>query len=405
MTGRPLFCSSRRTLLFCLLVYGCLSAFTMQPAAAQQESQAENAATSVNEKANLSNHVKSSQPDRETGKKKRESRGALVIAPLPIVSPALGSGFTPVVAYIFPLQTSDKISPPSVIGAAGLITDNGSRGIALGGEFYFKQNRFQTTAIYLRGNLNYDLYGLGAGTWQSRLPLKQTGQAFFGEFLRRIGWNFFLGPRFLTGSSLITIRNVNSDNSSVPPDVGLNTALTALGFRLERDTRPNRFYPTKGSLLDFRADFFAQVLGSKYSFQSYQLTFNKYVSLSPKQVLAYNAYGCITGGQPPFYGNCRYGTNNELRGYVAGRYLDRYMLATQLEYRLALPKRFGVVAFGGVGEVIPGGNQPFRVTNFLPSAGGGVRFEMSKKYHVNLRIDVAQGRDSNTWSIGVGEAF
>jgi len=27
---------------------------------------------------------------------------------------------------------------------------------------------------------------------------------------------------------------------------------------------------------------------------------------------------CGTGGEPPFYGNCIYGMNNELRGYQAG---------------------------------------------------------------------------------------
>jgi hypothetical protein len=76
-----------------------------------------------------------------------------------------------------------------------------------------------------------------------------------------------------------------------------------------------------------------------------------------------------------------------------------------MEYRLALPKRFGLVGFGGMGAIVPGGNQPFRTKNFLPSGGGGVRFELSKKYHVNLRVDFAQGKDSHTWSVGVGEAF
>jgi len=237
------------------------------------------------------------------------------------------------------------------------------------------------------------------------LPLNQTGQALFAEFLRRLGWKFFLGPRFFWGSSLITIRLADPGTVPVPPDVGLHTSLTAVGLRLQRDTRPNRFYPTSGTLLDFTSDFFSRGLGSKYSFQSYKFTFNKYWSVAKKQVLAYNGFACLTGGQPPFYGNCVYGTNNELRGYVAGRYLDRYMVATQLEYRLALPKRFGVVGFGGLGEVVPGGDQPFRTKNFLPSGGGGARFELSKKYHVNLRVDFAQGEDSHTWSIGVLEAF
>jgi outer membrane protein assembly factor BamA len=272
----------------------------------------------------------------------------------------LGAGIVPVVAYIFPLKRSDKVSPRSLVGAVGLVTDNGTRSFILGGELFFKQITYKMTSIYARGNLNYNLYGLGAGTASAQLPLNQTGQAVFAEFLRRLPWKFFLGPRLFCGSSLITVRAAGSGIGPFPPDIELNTALTAIGFRLQRDTRPNRFYPTGGALLDFTADFFSQGLGSKYSFQSYKLTINKYWSLSKHQVLAYNGFGCATGGQPPFYGNCIYGTNSELRGYVAGRYLGRYMVATQLEYRLTLPKRFGVVVFGGLGEVVPGGDQPFR---------------------------------------------
>jgi outer membrane protein assembly factor BamA len=181
--------------------------------------------------------------------------------------------------------------------------------------------------------------------------------------------------------------------------------LTALGFRVNRDNRPNRFYPEGGSLFDFTADFFSEKLGSRYSFQSYKANFSKYAKIGDSQVIAYNLFGCVTSGDPPFYGNCVYGTNNELRGYTAGRYLDRYMFAAQLEYRLSLRNRLGAVAFGGIGEVIPGGSQPFRTANFLPSFGGGGRFELSKKYHVNLRADIAQGRGSHTWSMGIGEAF
>jgi hypothetical protein len=338
-------------------------------------------------------------------KKGHQERGAFVAAPLPISSPALGSGIVPVLAYIFSVSTSDKISPVSVVGAVGLVTDNGSRAIALGGEVYFKQNSYRTSAIYARGNLNYNLYGLGSGDSQPKLPFKQTGQVVFAEFLRRTWWKLFLGPRFLWGSSLITLRPNNVGAVPLPPDLGLDTNLTAIGFRLTRDTSPNRFYPTAGTFLDFTADFFSEGLGSKYSFQKYKFNFSKYWRLTQNQVLASGSFACFTGGEPPFYGNCIYGTDSQLRGYTAGRYLDRGMFGTQLEYRLTLPKRFGLVGFGGLAEVIPGGNQPFRTKNFLPSGGGGARFELSKKHHVNLRVDLAQGKDSHTWSVGVGEAF
>ncbi len=347
-----------------------------------------------------------SKPEKKK-KKKKDRRGAIVLAPLPIVSPAIGAGIIPFVGYIFPFSKNDKISPPSTIGAAGLITDGGSSGFALGGQLFMKENTYAVTSLYFHGNLDYSLYGIGtaAGNEGLKLPLDQTGQLFFGEALRRIPWQFFIGPRFWTGDSIVTIRPSSGETPVPPPDVGLHTTLRALGLRLARDTRPNHFYPTAGMFLQFTSDFFAKPLGSKYTFQSYRFTFNKYGSIRKNQVLAYNLFVCGTGGDPPFYGNCVYGTNNELRGYEAGRYIDRYMIATQVEYRLSLPKKFGLAAFGGIGEVVPGGKEIFRINNFLPSIGGGPRYELSSKYHVNLRADFARGKGSWTWSMGVGEAF
>jgi hypothetical protein len=345
--------------------------------------------------------------EKKKGKKKNPSRGSIVVAPLPASSPAIGSGIIPVLGYIFPFSKKDKVSPPSTVGVAGLITDNGSRGFAVGGQLFLKENTYEITAGFVRGNVNYNIYGNGIAA-NLKLPLKQTGDAVLGEFLRRVGRRFFVGPRFISGRSVITLQPSSINGVPIPADLGIHTNLNAIGARLTRDTRPNHFYPVSGTFFSFTSDFFSQALNSKYSFQSYRTQFDKYWSLSKKQVIAYDGYFCATGGKPPFYGNCIYGTNNELRGYTAGRYFTRYMLATQLEYRLVLPKRFGLVAFGGVGGVIPGGNQLFqRVQNshFLPGGGGGLRFELSKQYHVNLRADIAQGRDGHTFGMGVGEAF
>jgi hypothetical protein len=344
--------------------------------------------------------------EASAGKKKR-FRGDFVVAPMPISSPALGSGVIPVVGYIFPLSKSDSVSPPSVIGAAGLITDNGSRAFAVGGQLFLARDTYRTTAMFFQGNLNYNLYGIGAkaGNAGVKLPLTQDGSVFLGEFLRRLKWNFLVGPRVLTGHSVVTVRPGASVSIPPPADSGLSTSLTALGLSVQRDTRLNRFYPTTGTLFEFTSDFFAEAFGSKYSFQSYRVTFNKYGSLSKNQVLAYNAFFCAVGGQPPFYGNCIYGTKNELRGYEAGRYLDRYMFATQLEYRRVLPMRLGVVAFGGIGGVAPGGGQFFRSNEMLPAGGAGLRFMLSKSYHVNLRADLAAGKNEHTFSMGVSEAF
>jgi outer membrane protein assembly factor BamA len=322
------------------------------------------------------------------------------------VSPAIGKGFVPVLGYIFPFSKNDKVSPPSTVGALGVLTDNGTRGWGVGMDLYIKQNTYEITSFFGKGNVNYNLYGSGLFDGL-KLPLVQTGQLFRGEVLRRLWWKIFVGPRFWIGKSFVTLAPNSIPNlPPLPPGFGIQNDMRALGVRMIRDTRRNQFFPTAGEKLEFTSDFFMQSLGSKYSFQAYRLTFNQYYSLSKNQVLAYDLFGCATSGQPPFYGNCIYGSSNELRGYTAGKYFDRYMFGAQVEYRLTLPYGIGLAGFTGIGEVIPGSSQVlFRNNHFLPDVGGGPRYELSRKYHVDLRADFARGRDSWTWSMGIGEAF
>lgn len=388
--------------------YGFAQDAPVPPPLVDSNSVKESAQQTTNPSGQTKAEEQTQSPEQEkTKKEKKQHRGSILLAPLPIVSPAIGSGFVPVVGYIFPFSKNDKVSPPSTIGASGLLTNNGTRAWAFGGQLFLKEDTYEVTAGYGRGNLNYNLYGIGipAGNADLKLPLTQTGHILFAEVDRRIAWRIFVGPRFSDGSSFITINPHGANVPPIPPDVGIQTALRSLGVRIVRDTRPNHFYPLSGSKLEFTGDFFSQALGSKYSFQHYILTWDQYFSLGKNQVLAYDLYACNTGGSPPFYGNCIYGASNELRGYVAGRYLDRHMYAGQAEYRLSLPWRLGVAGFMGIGEVVPGPSQILRSNHLLPDIGGGPRFVLSPKYHVNLRTDFARGKNSWTWSMGVGEAF
>jgi hypothetical protein len=94
--------------------------------------------------------------------------------------------------------------------------------------------------------------------------------------------------------------------------------------------------------------------------------------------------GCSANGSVPFYDLCLFGFNNDLRGYTTGEFQHRRMFATQGEYRLELPKRLGLVAFGGVGGTARRWNE-FRSDQLLPAAGAGLRFTLDKKNHINYR--------------------
>ena len=339
-------------------------------------------------------------------KPKKEKRGSLVIAPIPISSPAFGSGLLLITGYVFKLNETDKISPPSWLGGAGAFTNNGTRALALGGRLYLKENKYQTTLAVAKGRANLDFFGIGRIPGRSAIsvPLSMDGTIFFGEFMRNIGGNLFIGPRYQYRRLGARIDGLVPPGGFEVPDIDRKSNSAALGVHIQRDRRDSTFYPTRGTLIDFTADFFDQVWGSRREYQTYKVAYNGFREVTNRQILAYRAMACSANGSVPFYDLCLYGFNSDLRGYTTGEFQNRRMFAAQAEYRVELRKRLGVVAFGGLGGVARKWGD-FRSDQLLPAAGAGLRFNLDKKNHINYRIDLGFGREGPTVSIGVGEAF
>jgi outer membrane translocation and assembly module TamA len=74
----------------------------------------------------------------------------------------------------------------------------------------------------------------------------------------------------------------------------------------------------------------------------------------------------------------------------------------QAEYRRILYKRLGGVLFAGAGSVFgtPGESLVWR-----PNAGLGLRFQLSKKQKLNVRLDYGFGVRSQGFYLTFGEAF
>ena len=391
-TGRPLLKWALLVLLF------AMSSLTSSSRALGQSE-----AAPKDDETNPADKKADPQDDQN---KKSEKRGSLIIAPIPISSPAFGSGLLIISGYVFKLNESDQKSPPSWLGGSGIFTNNGSRGLALGGRLYLQENKYQTTFAVVKGRANLDFFGIGRipGRSPISVPLRMEGSIFFGEVMRNVGRNIFIGPRYQFRKLTAGIDGPATPGGFEVPAIDLKSNSAAVGFHLQRDRRNSTFYPTKGNLLDFTADFFDQLWGSRREYQSYKVAYNGFRAITNKQTLAYRAMVCSANGSVPFYDLCLFGYNSDLRGYTTGQFQNRRMFATQAEYRIELPKRLGLVAFGGVGGTGRRWNE-FRSDQLLPAAGAGLRFNLDKKNHINYRIDFAFGREGRTISIGLGEAF
>jgi len=365
-------------------------------------------------------------PARRADAPASEKGGTWLVVPIPISSPAIGSGLEWAAVRIFPFNKKDKVSPPSVVGLGGLFTNNGSLAIAFGGKLYLKEDKYRVTTALGTATINADIYGVGeaAGTNGVFIPLTNKGGGFFGEFLYRLRKNMYVGARGQYRNLTLSLDQEKLDDSDItaqpPEEVAkvidqlreqlLKQQTVSIGPRFQWDTRDSTFYPKTGLLMDMAADFFAEGLGSKFTYQYYKFGFNKYSKIDDYQVFAFRGMGCAAAGdRVPIYDLCLFGASNDLRGYAAGRYQDRRMFAIQAEYRLMLPVknfmgRFGIVAFGGFGAVSPTFSD-IGWDDLLPAGGGGIRFRLSQKYPVNFRVDYGIGKVGHTLSVGVAEAF
>ena len=346
------------------------------------------------------------EQDTTSTQPKKPKRGQLIIAPIPITSPAVGRGLVLAVGYVFKLNQEDEKSPPSTVGVVGALTSSGTRGGGVGGRLYFGENKYQTTFVIAKGRVDVDFYGIGRipGKEAIKVPIRGGGTVFFGEFMRNVWKDIFVGPRYQHRKIYTRLDGPQTPGGFEIPPIDLQSTTVALGFHIQRDKRDSTFYPTKGSLFDATGDFFDESLGSKRQYQNYKVEYNVYREVGNKQVLAYRGMICSANQSVPFYDLCLFGTNSDLRGYTGGQFQNRRMFATQAEYRRELKGRLGVVAFGGVGGIANRWNA-FRSDELLPAAGAGLRFKLDKKNHINYRVDFAVGREGRTLSIGVGEAF
>lgn len=285
----------------------------------------------------------------------------------------------------------------------------GSDGYILAGSqrtFLF-EDRFRLDGVFGYFNVNVPLYGIGydAGRRAEYINLDEIGFGFRPEFLIRVSEHLYMGIRYRLMKMKVESTGETSSGGLVPvPEQPVDFRSSGLGFVLDLDSTDSEFNPYEGDDLEITSLVDTQALGSDLKYQTLDIRYDHFEQIASSQVLAFRASGCYAHGEVPFYDLCLYGFDNNLRGYVAGQYRDKAMLTAQVEYRARLWKRWGLVAFGGVGAIAPDIDE-FDLDQLLPSVGTGIRYMVSGKQRINLGADIAVGRESYAFYFRVGEAF
>ncbi len=337
-------------------------------------------------------------PDiREDESKLKLQKGNFVVVPIPISNPTLDTGLVAGAANFYG-QTEEqrKTQPASVTAVAAMYTSNDSRAAAVVQQNYWRNDRWRFTGVLGAADLRLSLIAPDEESGSGSVDWRINGAFFLSRLSRRITGDWY-------GGAFVRVINAGQGLEFGGESTGFNTddvRSVGIGLTAEFDSRDLPINTYSGRQFKIDALFNDEAIGSNETYQSYEVSFKSFHEVFGSAVLAWELRGCQREGTVPLWDSCII----KLRGFSATDYLGKVSYSGQAELRWRLSKRWGIVAFGGAGEVAQSFSG-FRDRESIPSYGAGVRFSVLPAKRVNMRLDYAKSRDSDAIHFSVGEAF
>ena len=350
------------------------------------------------------NSISRAVPAEEEPSAPAKSTRDLLIAPVPLSNPATGTGLAVGVIGFY----NPNNAPQQWISAGGIIyTSRGTKGIGAFQSMSFDQDRLRFTASLSYIDNRNDYYGIGsaAGDRGERSRIDGAQLNLDLQALMRMFPHGYAGVRYRLRTTDASVQVETEASTPVPPAGELNSTMSAIGPSIVYDTRDSATQPRRGVMISANWLFGLPALGDSYAHDKLQAAANAYLPIGTGTVVAVRGALCAAGGDAPYYDLCLFGTNNDLRGYLTGRYRDKASWAAQVEWRQRIKGRWGAVAFAGVGGIARSAGAIIDDGNLLPAGGVGLRYRPFRSNDVQLRVDLAAGKNDHAVYVGIAEAF
>lgn len=326
----------------------------------------------------------------------------------PVIARSIETGFSFGVAAstTFHLSKNDTATRTSNLQALALYSVKKQFIAAIAGAQYTKDERYIFNEAISYSSFPDKFWGIGNNTPSSNEEAYSFQQYYINlQASKNIGHHFFVGS-LLEVQHLMKVDYIKGGLFDIENVAGRNPYFIAgLGFSLSYDDRTNAFSPNKGLFAQLYFNHFDKYLGADFIYSNLVIDLRKYLPIK-KNVLAFQLYYSGNfGDQIPIRSLATLGGSNRMRGFYDGRYRDEQSLMVQSELRLPVYKRFGAVAFGGVGDVSKNINS-FSTTDLKYSYGAGLRFAVNKTEKLNIRVDYGFSSNGNSGLyFQLGEAF
>lgn len=325
--------------------------------------------------------------------------------PGPFYNPDLkfGIGFSAAGLYKVDDSKEAKISTLTINGYG---SSNASFGVIIDNKMLLNGDRQRFFILTELSSTRESYYGTGydqVTNDNNRAAFTLEEVSVQPRYFQLIAEHLYLGAGF--DFSAQTAKSVSTENEPAfnPHDDLEDRRSSGVTAHVSYDSRDFINNPYRGALLELDIAMYRKALGSQDDFETYGINYSLYHSLATLPgILAFQAKAQFSSGDVPWTMMARMGGANNLRGYLNSRYRARNMMLSQVEYRMPLVGRHGMVFWTGAGTVANNASD-LSTSQLLPTIGVGYRFEV--KQRTNLRLDFGVGKGDSGFYFNVNEAF
>ncbi|MFD1062683.1 BamA/TamA family outer membrane protein [Winogradskyella litorisediminis] len=332
-----------------------------------------------------------------------------ILAPVISYSPETNFGFGTGAKYLFKFNGSGDETRVSNMPLSFQYTLNNQFIFYSGFEIFTNQEKW-----VIEGNIQFQnyprlFYGLGRNSDEENEEQYDYYQVLVEPiFLKNVFAKYlFAGAGFRYNQIFETNVEANGILDTERPEGFDGSRSMGIEAAVLYDSRNNILNAQNGWYFEFTYGVYDDAFGSTQNFDLTRFDLRHYLDVSEKNddILAFQAIGRFSRGDVPFNELSLFGSSEILRGYREGRFVDRDLLASQVEYRKTFKNsRWGAVAFVGAGDVYNDVSD-FKLGDLRFNYGAGARFMVDKLERLNIRLDWGFGQGSNYLYLGIAEAF
>jgi len=326
-----------------------------------------------------------------------DKKGVLLM-PSIITEPAVGYGAV-VAAVLFHSSYSEKSGPPSMTGALGGGTQNGTWAAGVFHVGYWKQDRLRYTGALIRTSANLDFYGSGQFLGDDPVNLNLDAWVLFQQLKGRVGKSrFFVGGKYL----LFNTENTFEIPVDLPEFSGesFHSTLSEASILVNYDSRNNVFTPTEGFFLQATGTYSDTWMGGDALYGRIIIDAIGYFPVSKRLFIGTRFLNNYTIGDVPFYAR----PTIRLRGVPMVKYQDRNTLEFETEVDVNLTTRWSVLGFAGMGSAYSSLDE-FSDGKSVRTLGTGFRYLLIRKFGARFGLDFAASQDDFAFYIVFGSSW